>query len=163
MYRSGRFFTITGNHIPNTPLTVEERTEQVTEVKRQFFGPDLEQKVRRSRRTSGATAPVPLSKPPLTYSDQRVIAKLKAKASGAETLALLSGSRNGHPSQSEAEFSAAKNLMYWCDGKVEQADRIIRNHPIYRKKWDEVHGDETYGQRTLRKAHEYYLSKKEER
>lgn len=58
----------------------------------------------------------------------------------------------GYPSQSEAELSLCAKLAFWCERDAETVDRIFRSSALYRSKWDEQHGEMTYGEMTVRKA-----------
>ena len=42
MYDSGRFLTMTGNHLEGTPLTVEERTGEIASIHKVYFPVDRE-------------------------------------------------------------------------------------------------------------------------
>lgn len=58
----------------------------------------------------------------------------------------------GYPSQSEAELSLCTKLAFWCERDPEAVDRIFRSSALYRSKWDERHGEMTYGEMTVTKA-----------
>jgi putative DNA primase/helicase len=40
-------------------------------------------------------------------------------------------------------------LRYWTDGDLLLMDALFRRSDLYRSKWDERHGELSYGQRTL--------------
>lgn len=58
----------------------------------------------------------------------------------------------GFPSQSEADFSMAGFLMFFCCNDVATADRLFKQSKLYRPKWDEKHGNSTYGNTTLERT-----------
>jgi putative DNA primase/helicase len=54
------------------------------------------------------------------------------------------------PSQSEADLDLCRRLLAF--GDEAQVDRWFRASQLYRDKWDERHGDKTYGAKTLEVA-----------
>lgn len=90
----------------------------------------------------------------LNISDDKLI-KLIQNSKGAEKFTdLMAGSwkKQGFPSLSEADLSLCSILAFWSQRNVAQMDRIYRTSKLYRPKWDEQHGEFTYGQLTLQKA-----------
>lgn len=66
---------------------------------------------------------------------------------------LWKGEWNGHfPSQSEADFHLCCLLAEALDGDEQQIDSLFRRSGLFRAKWDEVRGEDTYGHVTIRKA-----------
>src|SRR5205814_7942011 len=65
MYSEGRFFTITGNHLPNTPTTIEDRQEQLLAIHARIYTPQQKQQ----KHTSTNTPPA------LSLSDNELINK----------------------------------------------------------------------------------------
>jgi len=60
-----------------------------------------------------------------------------------------------YPSQSDAEWALARELMRACGLDVERAESIMRRcEALHRDKWDERRGNESYLRRTLRRAAE---------
>lgn len=58
----------------------------------------------------------------------------------------------GYPTQSEADLALAGYLLWLCQGDTRAADALFRASGLYRPKWDERRGDQTYGERTLARA-----------
>ncbi|MCH7661511.1 MAG: SUMF1/EgtB/PvdO family nonheme iron enzyme, partial [Euryarchaeota archaeon] len=58
----------------------------------------------------------------------------------------------GYPSQSEADLALASQLVFWTGGNTAVVDRLFRGSGLMRPKWDESHGERTYGQMTISKA-----------
>lgn len=54
-------------------------------------------------------------------------------------------------SQSEADSALCMILAFWTRDP-EQIDRLFRQSALYRPKWDEQHGDQTYGAMTITRA-----------
>lgn len=140
MYDSGRFFTITGEHLDGTPETVEERGEELTALHREIF----------SERES-ANGYVE-SGPGNDLSDAEVIARAGRAKNGGEFLKLWAGEINGYGSHSEADLALCSTLAFWSSGDGRRVDSLFRRSGLMRKKWDERRGSKSYGAATVDKA-----------
>jgi putative DNA primase/helicase len=80
--------------------------------------------------------------------DDTLIAKALNARNGGKFSRLWSGDIRGYPSHSEADLALCGILAFYI-GDEAQLDRLFRRSALYRDKWDEVHGDATYGQRTM--------------
>lgn len=139
MYESGRYFTITGNQFVGSELV--ECTDKLSELHAMIF-------------TSSARIPpnpTPKTAQKLANFDDFINKAMNAK-NGAKFKALWEGNISGYPSPSEAEFALASMLAYWTDYDEAQIDSYFRQSELMRDKWDEPHGDLTYGQLTIRNA-----------
>jgi hypothetical protein len=64
---------------------------------------------------------------------------------------LLSGNLNGYTSESERDLSVCNHLAkYTNDATI--IDQVIRKSQVFRSKWDEKRGLQTYGEITIQKA-----------
>ena len=52
-------------------------------------------------------------------------------------------------SQSEADLALTGLLAEYIGNNPSQIDRLFRESTLYRDKWDETRGDNTYGERTI--------------
>lgn len=135
---TNRFFTVTGDVIRGTDI--EERTSAVQEL--------LEKYIRRPDVNN-----TPIEAPGSYLSDESVIEKARSSKQGWKFEALWNGEWHaGYGSQSEADLALTSTLAFWCGGDSEQMDRLFRRSALYRPKWDEKHGAETYGDMTISKA-----------
>jgi hypothetical protein len=139
MYDSGRFFTVTGWHIPGTPKTVEERSKEAAEIHREIFGEE-----------KPAQPPQPAQ--PNNLEDEELLEKAFNASKGGRLKALYSGDFTGYPSQSEADLALCSDLAFWTGKEAARVDRLFRNSGLYREKWDRKTGAQTYGQLTIQKA-----------
>lgn len=99
------------------------------------------------------SAPPPTDKGELTQGRGDLIAKIERSAQGEKYKKLSQGHWQGeYPSQSEAELALCLILAWWCKKDSEQMDAIFRQSGLYRDKWDEKHGQFTYGAITIGKA-----------
>ncbi len=55
-------------------------------------------------------------------------------------------------SHSEADATLCSMLAFYCSGNRKPMDRPFRNSALYRSKWDEYRGTDTYGDITNKNA-----------
>ena len=168
MYDTGRYFTVTGHHLEGTPTAIEDRQAELTILHEEIFGKHSEEPKQGPGRDpkSGRGAADELS-------DEELIERIRLSKNGNKFTDLMLGDlyylkqRYGYPSASEADFDLAKMLAFWTNKNAEQMDRIFRRSGLMREKWDEYHGDQTYGDLTIAKAiastQEGYRGKKKRR
>lgn len=135
--------TVTGNHLQGSPKRIEDRGDDLGWLHARIFGD----------KSQGPTGPEASSDqfPP---EDQAILAKARTAKNGQKFSQLWEGAweEAGYPSQSEADLALCRMLAYWVNGDEETVDRLFRASGLYRDKWDEDHGGESYGARTVRKA-----------
>jgi hypothetical protein len=141
VYESARYFTVTGEHIPSTPATLERRQEDLGQFFNDVFGGSTSKP---SPDRSGAT----------TLDDATVLSKARKAKNGAKFDRLYAGDWTGYPSQSEADLALCTMLAFRVDGNAAQIDRLFRSSGLMRPdKWDRSVGQgRTYGQATIQKA-----------
>jgi putative DNA primase/helicase len=140
MYDSGRYFTVTGKHIPGTPLAIHDRQIITAQIHAELF--------------SVATGMTALNaRGPLGLSDEDLIKKAKRARNGARLSRLWAGelSDYGHD-HSRADAALCRMLAFWTGRDACRMDRIFRSSGLMREKWDRKTGDTTYGARTIRSA-----------
>lgn len=145
-YDTGRFFTITGEHLDGTPYEIEERDEELGRLHRHVFEARAE--------PTNSHGPSASTRDSNGQSDQEAIARAMRAKNGEEFARLWAGELNGHASQSEADLALCSYLAFWTGGDPEAMDRLFRQSRLYHSKWDTRHyGDgRTYGQATIEKA-----------
>jgi putative DNA primase/helicase len=141
-YDSGRFFTMTGQHIIGTPQSIQEQPSEIAAFYYSYLGDPEPSQPRES------APPVPTG-----LSDEAVLQKIMNYKHGNVVKRLWNGDISGFPSHSEADESLCSRL-YFFSGNPEQVDRLFRRSGLLRDKWDEVHfaNGLTYGEGTLRKV-----------
>lgn len=143
MYISGRFLTVTDNHLPGTPLTVEHRADEILAVHQSVFGkPEPKE-----------PAALPEVKP-ISLADNELLQVAFNAENGSKIQELWEGHINGYSSQSEADQALANHLAFYCGRDSQRIDQLFRQSGLYRKKWDKKHKADgsTYGQMTIKKA-----------
>ncbi len=136
MYTDGRFLTLTGNHVPSTPATVEDRHAEIAALHRQLFGAPTPDESSAKLATS------------LELSDQELITLMSQV--DAEFAPLW----RGDPSRYDGDHSAAdaalcRKLAYYTQGDAQRMDRLFRAGGLMREKWDEARPGGTYGSNTI--------------
>jgi hypothetical protein len=88
------------------------------------------------------------------YVAMPILAKLLADSGRREKFSqLFAGDISGYGSQSEADLALC-SLAGKVNASAEQIDALMRLSGLYREKWGEMHGAQTYGQMTMAKARE---------
>jgi hypothetical protein len=152
VYDNGRFFTVTGERVPDTPAEVADRPVEIAE----FYN-----RVNACRpgaaRAPLFTVPKPTERPSdpgLDDDNMRVeeTLLLDALSKNEKFRALWYGDHSAYPSQSEADLAFCNLARIYCGRNPARIDRLFRRSGLMREKWDEKHGEQTYGQMTIEKA-----------
>lgn len=138
MYEQGRYFTVTGERLPDLPQDLKRRTPALARLHGEIF-PAAESE--RSTSENGGAAAV--------ISDQTIVDKVQENA---KYRALWRGDTTGYASQSEADLALSGYIAWFIGHDPQAVDRIFRRSDLMRAKWDELHGTSTYGSLTTAKA-----------
>lgn len=138
IYFQKRFWVMTGKRLESFPENIEDRTSQVETLFRRFK-PAIED-----------PEDFPDILPPI-LRDDALIRKAMAAKNGEKFRRLWEGDTSGYGSQSEADEALCCILAYWTKDPG-QIDRLFRRSGLFRAKWDERHGAETYGATAIKKA-----------
>lgn len=144
MYDRDRFFTVTGELITGGSTDVAERQAAFDAVYEMAFGKPA---------SAPAVAPSPSSNGQIHLEDDEILRLACGnRKSGAKFTSLWRGRWSDHfSSQSEADSSVVFRLAFYTKD-AGQLDRIFRRSGLMRDKWDERHGQQTYGAMTIAKA-----------
>ncbi len=138
-YDAGRFFCVTGRHLPGTPLTVNDRQEQLEAIRAAIFPPE-----------DKAPRQTPPPAPP-SADDRELLELARTAKNGAKFEALYYGSDHAYPSDSEADQALCNLLAFWLVDP-DRIDRAFRGSARMREKWDSSRGESTYGEQTIARA-----------
>lgn len=142
-YESGRYLTITGNHLPNTPLTIEHRQDEMVSVHTKMFA---ERNRPRPQSTNRADAQ------PVDLDDAALLEVAFSAKNGDKVRQLYQGDTSGYPGHSEADMALCSHLCFYSVGDPGRIDRLFRASDLMRPKWDEMRGAQTYGDLTIGKV-----------
>lgn len=142
MYCESRFFTMSGQHLAGTPTTIRARRHALARLHGTLFTPP-----------TPASAPAASEPPrPLVVDDITVLHWARLARNGGKLARLWAGDTTGYSSPSEAELALVGLLAWWVGPDPVRLDRLYRQSGLYRAKWDEQHGAQTYGQMTITRA-----------
>jgi len=89
---------------------------------------------------------------PVNLDDDALLQKAFDARNGDAFGRLWSGDWGDYPSHSEADLALCSHLAFWTGRDAERANRLFRASGLFRPKWDEKHGKETYGEMTIQRA-----------
>ena len=145
-YDAARFFTVTGEHLPETPTKILRRTAQLADIHATHIS-SLDSEVSGDRSAHGPSSTVSLD-------DEELVSRAMAAKNGPKFTRLWNGNTGGYDSQSEADMALCCLLAFWTQKDTTQMDRLFRQSGLYRDKWDNPHysGGKTYGEGTIERA-----------
>lgn len=147
LYETGRYFTVTGEHVRGTPSTVKAREDALRAVYEEHIQPDEETPDVVGESADGAGDGLELP-------DEELLERAMAADNGDAIRRLWNGSTAGYDSHSEADMALCCHLAFWTACDPGRMDRLFRRSGLLRDKWDEVHYSDgsTYGERTIERA-----------
>nr|WP_246045795.1 hypothetical protein [Halorussus ruber] len=157
LYDTARFFTVTGDHVEETPMRVARRQDALAAIHREYVqdtDDDSEaDSDRRGNADEGSAADGP-SEVDVDLEDEELLEKAMDASNGAKFERLWKGSTGGYDSQSEADMALCNLLAFWTGGDQTRMDDLFRQSGLLRDKWDEVHyaDGSTYGEKTIERA-----------
>lgn len=143
MYNTGRFFTVTGQRIGDYKQVFDDDMGKINYLHHKYIGEkDIPIQELSQIEEDGNNLTV-----------EEVIEAAKNGKNHVRFSVLYEGDWSEfYASQSEADMAFANDLAYWTARDYEKMDAIFRKSNLYREKWDEKHGNSTYGYQTLIKA-----------
>lgn len=140
LYDSDRYFTVTGDHVPGTPTTIEDRAAELRTVHEAYIADDSD---------VAADAGGPVERPDVALSDEELVAKAMDAANGDKFRRLWNGDTSGYPSHSEADQALCTMLAFWTGGDPQRIEALFNRSGLVREKWRER---PDYRERTIRNA-----------
>ena len=141
-YPSKRYLTVTGNHWHGSAATVTDQQAALDWLHGQFMEPPT--RTSSSNNKSAGT---------LDLDDAALLDKANNAKNGALFAALWAGdTTNYNGDDSAADLALCNLLAFWTANNAERIDRLFRQSGLLRAKWDEQHGEKTYGELTVAKA-----------
>lgn len=155
MYSNKRFFTMTGDVLAGYPQSVEDRQDELIAIYAEVFGPVEADATKDRRKVKGEAQDKPRDTTAQAgeLPDEAIIARMLGSANAGLIEDLLDGDTSSYGGDdSAADLSLCNHLAFWCGKNKTQMDRIFRQTKLYRPKWDEKRGRQTYGEMTIDKA-----------
>jgi primase-polymerase (primpol)-like protein len=139
VYDSGRYFTITGTRVFDTPLAILNRQDVLEQLSAELFS------VQPSRPS------VSYITDPSRLSDDELIEQAANARNGDRFKRLWAGEISDYENDpSRADLALCGMLAFWCGRDPERIDRLFRRSGLMREKWDRRTGDSAYGSITIR-------------
>lgn len=157
IYETGRYLTITGQHLEGSPTAIENRQAEVEAFHARRIAKPKPKSVRKGARPheGGGRDPGRWSRAvPGPLTDRQVLARLSKKKNAAKFNAIYAGGDSYHGGDTSRADLALCSMLSVYTHDVEQIDRLFRNSPRMRDKWDEPHYSDgtTYGNGTIQVA-----------
>ncbi len=139
VYDRDRFFTVTGQRVPDTPAEVEDRQAALDALCIRLWPK------KRSPHLNGTVASAGFS-----GDDEALIQRAGAAKNGDRFKTLWAGDTSRHADDHSGADQALCNLLaFWTGKDAARMDRLFRRSGLFREKWDEKRGEHTYGQKTI--------------
>jgi P4 family phage/plasmid primase-like protien len=157
MYDSGRYFTVTGQRVDDTPADVCQVNDAVSEVHAEHIADHNDGESGHNggvEHGSDGSKPTPnVDKPTGSPGSDADIIQKGRDEDTAKFAQLWRGLTGGYSSHSEADLALCQKLTFYTQDR-KQIDRIFRQSGLYRDKWDDEHhaNGDTYGEGTIKKA-----------
>ena len=142
---SNRYLTVTGNHWADSAATVTHQQSALDWLHQQFMVKD---------KTTGTEKERPLPvESSLDLDDTALLTKARQAKNGARFAMLWAGDTSHYNGDDSAADLALCNLLaFWTDNDSPRMDRLFRQSGLFRSKWDQLRGEQTYGALTVAMA-----------
>ena len=151
MYDSGRFFTMTGNHLGDFYTIADDReANRINFLHAKYIGQDeirIEDLSETTTKREKAAHELSV--------DEIIDVMMRSKKAQQYQFIFEGGWEDIFPNahdHSAVDLSFANDLAFYTAGDFQKMDEIFRKTTLMRDKWDEMRGEVTYGQMTLDKA-----------
>jgi len=157
LYDTARFFTVTGDHVEETPGRVARRQDALVAIHREYVQDTESDTASESGQRGGAVDQSPTTGAAdvdVDLEDEDLLEKARNASNGEKFERLWNGNTVGYDSQSEADMALCCLLAFWTGGDRTQMEQLFRQSGLLREKWDEVHyaDGSTYGEKTIERA-----------
>lgn len=147
VYGQGRFFTVTGRTFGEAK-PIRDASAEVVQIIEQYIDGGKKQT------TKSAGCPQREVARPALLSGQALIQRIRRSKNGAAFEALYDRGDTSTYSgdDSAADMALCNILAFWTKKDAVLMDELFRSSALFRAKWDERHGADTYGALTIAKA-----------
>ena len=126
IYSRGRYFTVTGQHLPDTPFEIRDRQTELDALHRRIFAEDNKSRPERRKQPTSA----------LTISDQELIERAKRARNGVKFARLWAGDASDYDDDdSRADMALCCELAFWTGNNAVRMDSLFRKSGLMREKW----------------------------
>lgn len=140
LYHEKRYFIVTGKPYGELKPIREASQEGVELIERYFSKTSTGEK-----KQENASAK--------TLTDDELMSRIRKSSQGFLFESLWDGdTSNYNGDDSAADLALCNILAFWTRGDAERMDDLFRRSGLMRDKWDQRHGERTYGEMTIEKA-----------
>lgn len=139
VYRSGRYFTITGHHWRGSSREIADCTPQLAKLLGTITKSAETTPSTNGRHHHNSHRP----------TDEQIIAKAQGSKNGEKFCRLWSGDISGYESHSDADLALVSIVSFWVGPDEQRIDGLFRQSGLVRDKWTQR---EDYRSETIRKA-----------
>ena len=137
VYSEGRYFVITGDRLRGD--TIEPRQNILDSFHERYNGTAKKVNAKRSSKAE--------------INIQELLEKAFKSKNGNKIKALCSGDISDYDNDhSGADQALCNHLAFWLNKDFRSIDTAFKQSGLYREKWNEMHGSQTYGAMTINKA-----------
>jgi putative DNA primase/helicase len=128
MYESGRYFTLTGQHLDGTPAEIHERQDVLERLYDHVF---------KTEKPVDATKANGHRPRPMDVGDDELLALAMRAKNGEKFSRLWRGDTSEYAGdESRADLALCSHLAFWTDGDTVRMDRLFRQSGLMREKWN---------------------------
>ena len=136
IYDSGRYLTVTGHAVEESPATVEQVHKEIDSIHAEHIRDDAETpKVGADGGVQAdSTGSNPRGNTPgsVDLTDETLLERAKSAKNGDDFEHLWNGSTAGYPSHSEARLALLNHLAYWTGGDAGRMLALFKKSGLYR-------------------------------
>jgi hypothetical protein len=152
LYDSGRFFTVTGDQVSDTPSEVAVRHDELAAVHSEYVAREDRDSPAPENGGIHSIPPKEEGSSPAPNTELSPDEIIEYGTRNRKFRRLWNGDWSGYESQSEADLAFCVLLAYYSGDDTAIMDSVFRRSNLMREKWDEMRGDQTYGEMTMTKA-----------
>ena len=149
IYTTGRYIAMTGDVMKGRTI-IKQNAQALQWIYNNYIEPKATPKQYNHTTTTGRTPE------PLDDREEAVLQLAFRGKNGKKIKALWEGSITGYESQSEADLALCNYLAFYTNKDPEAINRLFVKSGLYRDKWEEDRGGQTYGEKTIRTAIENF-------
>ena len=150
LYFGEHYLTVTGRPYGEVKR-LADRTQEALKIYAEYLA-KAEKKKPLQRAEYSPHVSKPKVSQPEDMSDSELWERMFNAPNGRYIQALYYGDTSGYGSNSEADLALCNHLAFWTGNDARRMDMMFRESGLYRDKWDEQHGAQTYGEMTIAEA-----------
>jgi len=126
IYDGERFFTVTGDHLSDSPVSIREAQSELDEIYNQHLSEDTE-----ASHTVDSDQSENTDEEHTPLEDRTLLEKAKAASNGEQFKRLWGGNTSEYESHSEARLALYNFLAFWTGKDEQQMWQLFRKSGLY--------------------------------